>query len=90
MKNKLLKPLCLFLVIASLNAQDNISAQKPVLVTVDNFSRAETDLVFASVALKQGAFGKLAHHRQQVSIDQQTAVRTNFDVLVSDGVFDLD
>jgi len=90
MKNKLLKPLCLFLVIASLNAQDNISAQKPVLVTVDNFSRAETDLVFASVALKQSAFGKLAHHRQQVSINQQTAVRTNFDVLVSDGVFDLD
>ena len=61
-----------------------------VPVTVDNFIRAETDLCFTTIAVKQGGFGKLQHHREMMPIDNQTIIRTNRDALYSSGVFDLD
>ncbi|WP_397448631.1 DUF1254 domain-containing protein [Pseudomonas sp. NA-150] len=61
----------------------------PIQVTADNFTRAETDRYF-SVAVKQGGFGKLTHHREPMSIDKQTVVRPNRDTLYSSGVFDLE
>src|SRR5882672_4303830 len=60
-----------------------------VPVTVDNFIRAESDLYFTAIALKEGGFGKLYQHRDVWAIDHQTIVRGNRDTLYSDGVFDL-
>jgi hypothetical protein len=60
-----------------------------VPVTVDNFSRAETDTTFASF-VKEGALGKFVHERQPVAIDDQKVVRMNRDTLYSFAVFDLD
>lgn len=74
-----------FLLSASVAAQ----AQTPKPVTVDNFARAESDMYIASNA-KDGAFGKLAHHRAPVDIDHQMVIRVNRDTLYSFGVFDLD
>jgi hypothetical protein len=46
----------------AVQAQDNSPATVPV--TVENFIRAETDLYFSAVALKEGGFGKFEHHRE--------------------------
>ena len=59
-------------------------------VTVENFIRAETDLYFSVVALKEGGFGKFEHHRELSPIDAQTIIRMNRDTLYSAAVFDLD
>lgn len=60
-----------------------------VPVTADNFVRAESDRYFASL-VKEGGLGKIFHHREPASIDNQTVVRLNRDTLYSSAVFDLD
>ncbi|CAN7565243.1 DUF1254 domain-containing protein [Phenylobacterium sp. LjRoot164] len=60
-----------------------------VPVTVENFTRAETDMYFAHSAA-EGGFGKFHHHREPMRIDAQSVVRANRDTLYSSGVFDLD
>jgi hypothetical protein len=60
-----------------------------VAVTVQNFTRAESDMYFAK-AVQDGAFGKLKHDRAPVAIDKQDVIRINRDTLNSKGVFDLD
>ena len=59
-------------------------------VTVENFIRAETDLYFSAVALKEDGFGKFEHNRELSPIDNQTVIRQNRDTLYSAAVFDLD
>lgn len=64
-------------------------AQKPVPVTVDNFTRAETDHYLAVNAKEAGGLGKLHHSREPAEIDKQTVIRMNRDTLYSFAVFDL-
>ena len=61
-----------------------------VPITVDNFIRAESDLYFSAVAVKEGGFGKFEHHRELSPIDGQNVIRQNRDTLYSAAVFDLD
>jgi hypothetical protein len=80
---------------AALTAMSAAQRQAPqaddaVPVTVENFVRAETDLYFSSVALREGGFGKFEHHRELSPIDNQTIIRMNRDTLYSAAVFDLD
>jgi hypothetical protein len=79
-------------IVALLAVGSTLAAQtggsKAVIVTPDNFNRAETDTVFAGI-VKEGAFGKLLHHRQPMTIESPI-VRPNRDTLYSYGVFDLD
>jgi hypothetical protein len=70
---------------AALAASDD----KPILVTPDNFVRAESDLYFSGV-VKDGGFGKFMHRREPTPIAQQTVIRMNRDTLYSAAVFDLD
>jgi hypothetical protein len=66
-------------------------AQSPadtVPVTVQNFTRAESDNYLAVNAKKAG-LGKLAHNREPASIEDQTVIRLNRETLYSFGVFDL-
>jgi hypothetical protein len=85
--------LTVFALAFALTALKGVCAQSPtgnpVLVTPDNFVRAETDLYFGS-AVKDGGVGKFLHHRTPTSIDQQSVVRMNRDTLYSAAVFDLD
>lgn len=60
-----------------------------VLVSPDNFNRAESDLYFGN-AVKDGAFGKFKHIRELTPLDKQLVIRCNRDTLYSMGVFDLD
>jgi hypothetical protein len=69
-------------------------AQSPsastVPVTVDNFTRAESDLYFGGLLKDSGAIGKFLHRREPARIDNQTVIRLNRDTLYSSAVFDLD
>lgn len=65
------------------------SGDKSVLVTPENFARAESDLYFGSV-VKNGGFGKFDHTRSPAPLDKQTIIRLNRDTLYSAAVFDLD
>ena len=59
-------------------------------VTVDNFKRAESDMYFSTVAIKQNSLGKFYHYRELFSVEDQTVVRGNRDTVYSSAVFDLD
>lgn len=60
-----------------------------VLVSADNFIRAESDRYFRNV-VEGGGFGALMHIRELTPMDNQMVVRQNRDTLYSAGVFDLD
>ena len=60
-----------------------------VLVSPDNFVRAESDLYFGNI-VKDGGFGKFFHIRELTPIDHQLVIRANRDTLYSAAVFDLD
>jgi hypothetical protein len=58
-------------------------------VTVENFTRAESDLYFRNV-VKEGGLGTFFHRREPAAIDNQTVIRLNRDTLYSSALFDLD
>jgi hypothetical protein len=60
-----------------------------VLVTPDNFARAESDLYFSRIVGDDG-FGRFFHTRELTPIDHQVVIRQNRDTLYSAAVFDLD
>src|ERR1700761_2973519 len=55
-----------------------------VLVSPDNFVRAESDLYFGNV-VGGGGFGKFMHIRELTPLDNQLVVRSNRDTLYSAG-----
>ncbi|HEX6847847.1 MAG TPA: DUF1214 domain-containing protein [Chitinophagaceae bacterium] len=72
-------------------AMDDSKNQNGVIVTADNFVRAESDMYFAGVLKKPGSsLGKIIHDREIASVDNQPVIRYNRDVLVSSVLFDLD
>jgi hypothetical protein len=72
-----------------MSAIETSPAADPVPVTVDNFTRAETDMYFGN-SVADGGFGKLHHFRKPMPIEAQRVIRANRDTLYSSGVFDLD
>jgi len=73
----------------STGAQATEQKGKTVPVTVDNFTRAESDVYFTT-AVKKGGLGRFDHYREPMSIAKQTVIRANRDTLYSASVFDLD
>jgi len=65
------------------------NAEGKVVVTPDNFIRAESDMYMAG-QVHDGAFGRFKHTREVAPIDRQLVVRLNRDTIYSSGVFDLD
>ena len=60
-----------------------------VLVSPDNFVRAESDLYFGNI-VKDNGFGKYLFLRELTPIDHQLVIRANRDTLYAAAVFDLD
>jgi hypothetical protein len=60
-----------------------------VLVSPDNFARAESDLYFGNIVNNDG-FGKFFFLRELTPIDHQLVIRANRDTLYAAAVFDLD
>ena len=65
------------------------TAADKVIVTPDNFIRAESNVYMAG-QVKDGAFGKFKHTRDVAPVDKQLIVRLNRDTIYSSAVFDLD
>jgi hypothetical protein len=72
------------------NAARPADATSAVIVTPENFLRAESDRYFTSVAVTQGGFGRFGHRRELSPIEDQHVIRQNRDTLYSAAVFDLD
>lgn len=60
-----------------------------ILVSPDNFVRAESDLYFGNI-VKDNGFGKFFFIRELTPIDHQLVIRANRDTLYAAAVFDLD
>lgn len=65
------------------------TSAQPILVTEENFNRAESHMYFNNSIMGGGA-GKFHHFRDVMPIDNQTVIRGNRDTLYSSGIFDLD
>ena len=57
------------------------SAGDAIPVTVDNFTRAESDMYVGAIAKAAGGLGKLKHNRELASVDDHTVIRFNRDTL---------
>lgn len=85
------------LLLASLGLAASVQAQPgpqptagaPMLVTPDNFVRAETDRYFSGV-VRDGGFAQWYHAREPAPVESQPVIRLNRDTLYSSAVFDLD
>jgi hypothetical protein len=64
--------------------------ERPAVVTVGNFARAETDMYFSKFVGEAGGLAKFQHVRTPVLIEKQDVIRMNRDTLYSSAVFDLD
>jgi hypothetical protein len=67
-----------------------VLAAEPVVVTVDNFVRAETAAQFDStLSLLNGQVNKFVHIREPIPLDKQTVIRMNRDTLYSGAIVDI-
>lgn len=64
--------------------------EKAIPVTVDNFTRAETDWALGNIIRDQDCLGKFRHVREVTPLNQQGVPRCNRDTLYSAAIFDLD
>jgi hypothetical protein len=58
-------------------------------VNTDNFTRAETDRMFADIQKSAGGVNSFRHNREPAAIDEQTVIRLNRDTLYSFVVVDV-
>lgn len=65
------------------------STDEPVIVTVDNFVRAETAKQFDSYLELTGGINTFYHFREVIPLDTQTVIRMNRDALYSGAVIDI-
>jgi hypothetical protein len=81
--------LSIALMLGALGSACAAADDRPILVTPDNFVRAESDLYFSGIA-KDGGFGKFMHRREPTPVANQSVIRMNRDTLYSAAVFDLE
>jgi hypothetical protein len=77
----MIRPTLAVLVLAcvTMQAPRGPSTTKPVIVTPDNFNRAETDTIYAN-GVKSHGLGNFEHHREPIALDFPI-VRPNRDTL---------
>src|SRR5260221_6901021 len=83
---RILAAMSLVMMNTAASAQTTVPTE---FVTVENYSRAQTDVNFAGV-VKNGGFGKFRHGRELAPPVQQGIVRPNRDTLYSFAIVHLD
>ena len=74
----------------SATAKDtNPAADSSVVINVDNFNKAQSDLSFEGILKQSGGINKLHHNRTPTAIDKQNIIRMNRDTLYSLAVVDI-
>ena len=58
-------------------------------VSVENFARAETDRMFATLVAEAGGINRFKHNREPTPLDHQPVIRMNRDTLYSMSVVDI-
>nr|WP_272212829.1 DUF1254 domain-containing protein [Marinicella sp. W31]MDC2878752.1 DUF1254 domain-containing protein [Marinicella sp. W31] len=66
-----------------------VAAAETIVVNVDNFDRAQTDMEFDGIIEMAGGINKLHSNRTPTPIDKQNVIRMNRDTLYSLGVVDI-
>ena len=66
-----------------------IAADAPIIVNVDNFARAETDMQIGRMVRIAGGVNKFGHNRGPTPLDQQSVIRMNRDTLYSFAIVDI-
>jgi len=61
----------------------------PLPVTVDNFARAETDRMFATLEAEAGGVNRFKHNRTPTPVESQPVIRMNRDTLYSIAIVDI-
>lgn len=69
------------------DANPAFTSKNGVTVTMDNLIRAETAKYFSAEILTGGG-NKFRHERSGIDLNNQTVIRSNFDLIYSYGVFD--
>jgi hypothetical protein len=64
-------------------------AKNTVVVNVDNFNKAQTDLNFEGILKQSGSINKMHHNRAPTPIAKQNIIRMNRDTLYSMAVVDI-
>lgn len=85
---KHLSALSLAATLAAVSAPQTADAEA-IIVNVDNFDRAQTDMEFEGIIKLAGAVNTLHHNRTPTPIDKQNVIRMNRDTLYSLGVVDI-
>jgi len=89
MKKTSMTVMAMSLLTASSVASGQTTSSPTELVTVANYTRAQTDIYFAGV-VRSGGFGRFRHGRQLAPPAQQGIPRPNRDTLYSFAIVDLD
>lgn len=84
----LISKLCAAALLAA-TATSVLAQEEPVIVNIDNFTRAESDLYFDRLAKQSGGVNRWYHYREVTPIDAQTVVRMNRDTLYSQNIVDI-
>jgi len=72
------------------NAKDlRAAVDRPIVVNVDNFNEAQSDLEFAGILKLSGGINQLHHNRTPTPIDKQNVIRMNRDTLYSLGLINI-
>ena len=70
-------------------AETKAAADSQIVINVDNFNKAQTDLNYAGILKQSGGINKLHNSRAPTPIDKQNIIRMNRDTLYSLGVVDI-
>lgn len=73
----------------ALTAIPMTASAEAIIINVDNFDRAQTDMEFEGIIKLAGGINKLHNNRAPTPIDKQNVIRMNRDTLYSLGVVDI-
>ena len=68
---------------------DALLEAREIPVTIDNFTRAATDIELAKYVALAGGVNRFFHFREPGDVDNQPTIRMNFDTLYSTAVVDI-
>jgi hypothetical protein len=71
------------------NSTEQVTDKDAVVINVDNFNKAQTDLEYKGILKMAGGINKLHHNRTPTPVDKQNVIRMNRDTLYSLGVVDI-
>ncbi|WFB35841.1 DUF1214 domain-containing protein [Kiritimatiellota bacterium B12222] len=70
-------------------AETTASSDAKIVINVDNFNKAQTDLNYEAILKQSGGINKIHHNRAPTAIAKQNVIRMNRDTLYSMSIIDI-